>query len=167
MFYIIFIICCTYLTLFCRHLSSLNSLGAFGHEQNSEGGEDDFQVFDDAGVGDVHQIHLQLVVGAGVVFAVDLGVAGEAGLGLEAQAEFRNLALVLARDFRTLGARADDAHAALQNVEQLGHLVQAAGADEAAHRRDAVVVLSAGKARRAVLSRVASHAAELPEFHTE
>ena len=105
-----------------------NSLGTFRHKQDSEGGEDDFQVFDDAGVGDVHQIHLQLVVGAGVVSAVDLGVAGGTGLGLEAQAEFRNLALVLARDFRALGARADDAHAALQNVEQLGQLVQAADA---------------------------------------
>ena len=120
--------------VFPTHGSGLplgNALGAFRHKQDSEGGEDDFQVFDDARVGDVHQIHLQLVVGAGVVFAVDLGVAGEAGLGLEAQAEFRNLALVLARDFRALGAWGDDAHATLQNVEQLGQLVQAAGADEA------------------------------------
>ena len=59
-----------------------DALGAFRHKQDLHRGKADAQVLDDTGAGYVHQIHFQLVVGPGVVFAADLRVAGEAGLGL-------------------------------------------------------------------------------------
>ena len=66
-----------------RYLPFGHAFRTLLHEQNLHGREDDLEVFKQAGTGDVHEIQQQLVVGGGVVLAVDLGVAGEAAFGLE------------------------------------------------------------------------------------
>ena len=53
-------------------LTLCDTLGAFGQEQDLDGGEDDAQVLPEAGVGDVHQVHLELVVGGGIVLTVGI-----------------------------------------------------------------------------------------------
>ena len=71
----------------CGGLTLGNSLGAFRHKQDLHRREHQPKVFDHGHVVDVHQVHLELVVGLRVVAAVDLGVARETGLYLQAQGE--------------------------------------------------------------------------------
>lgn len=152
--------------VFSTHSRSLplrNSLGAFRHKQDLHGRQHDLEVLHDAGVGYVHQVHDQLVVGGGVVLAVDLGIAGQAGFGLQAQGELGQLLLVLGGDLGALGAGANQAHGAAQDIEQLGQLIYAAGADDFAHRRYAVVVAAGRKPGHAVLLGVHAHTAELED----
>lgn len=66
-----------------RYLPLCHAFRALLHKQNLHGRKDDFEVLEQAGPGDVHQIQQQFVVGGGVVLAIDLGVAGEAAFGLE------------------------------------------------------------------------------------
>ena len=141
-----------------------NAFGAFRHKQDLHRSKTDAKILDDAGVGYVHQIHFQLVVGPGVVLAVDLRVAGEAGLGLQAQPELRHCLLVLCCDLGPLRTGADNGQVALQDVHQLGQLVDARLADNASHRRNAVIVLAGGQAGHAVLLRVHPHTAEFMDL---
>lgn len=71
--------------------------------------------------------------------AVDLGPAGDAGFDLVPQHvaldEFAVLLVVRDR----MGTRADDAHAALQDVDELGQLVERGFADERAERGNAAI----------------------------
>ena len=69
--------------------------GAFFHKQDLHGREHDLEVFEEAGLGDIHQIHQELVVGRRIVLAIDLGIAGESALGLEAEVPLREFFFVL------------------------------------------------------------------------
>lgn len=66
-----------------RYLPFCHAFRALLHEQDLHRGEDDLEILEQAGPGDVHQIQQQFVVGGGVVLAIDLSVAGEAAFGLE------------------------------------------------------------------------------------
>ena len=109
------------------------------------------------------QVHLELIIGSCVVFAVNLGEARKARLGLEPQGELREILLILSGDLRTLGAGAHDGHGAEQDAEKLGHLVDAQHADDFPHRGDAVVI-GLGQPGHAVLFGVYPHAAELVDI---
>ena len=143
-----------------RGFSLFYAFGAFGHEQNADGGEDDLQILYDARIGDVHQIHLELIIGRGIILAVDLRIAGQTRLCLKAQAEFRNFAFVLAGNFGALRSGADHAHAAAEDIEQLRQFIQPARAEHAADRRDSIIIFTGGKARDAILFGVGAHASE-------
>ena len=100
-----------YLVVFSTHGGGLalgNSLGAFWHKQDPHGCQHDLQILNQAGMCNVHQIHLQLVIGSSIVLAVHLCITGQTGLGLQAQGEFRHLLAVLGGNFRAFRAGADD-----------------------------------------------------------
>ena len=59
------------------------TLGALRHEKNFDRGKNDLQVGDDALLANLHQIHLQFVIRAGVGLAVDLRIAGKPRLRLK------------------------------------------------------------------------------------
>ena len=102
---------------------------------------------------------MQLVVGLGIIAAIDLRHAGETGLDLQAQREFRQFLFVFGCDFGALRAGADKAHITFEDVYELGQLVDTGGADESADRRYAAVVL-AGEPCHAVFFGVDIHASE-------
>ena len=86
---------------------------------------------------------LHLVQGSGLAaIAVDLGPAGNTGLDLVAD----HIALYqIAVDFvvrHGMRARADDAHAPLQDIDELGQFVQRILAQEGADARDAGIALA-------------------------
>jgi hypothetical protein len=91
--------------------------GAFLHEQNFHCGEDDFDIFDQAGSGYIHEIHQEFVIGGGVVLAVDLGVAGEAAFALEAEGPFGDVFFILGGDFRPFRPGTYNGHIALKDVQ--------------------------------------------------
>ena len=148
----------------CDAAFALEALRTVFGEQDAKGGEDQLDVREDGHVVDVQKVKLQLFVGVGVVLAIDLGIAGEAGLDLEAEAEVREELVILLGDLRTLRAGADDAHVALKDVPELWQFVQAALANDAADGCDAVVLVPCREAGNAVLLRVDTHAAELVDF---
>ena len=136
-------------------------MGTLFGKQNPEGGEHQLQIRDDGHVIDVHQVEFQLFIGIRVVFAIDLGIAGEAGFDLKTELEIRKKFVILLCDFRPFRSRTHHAHIPFQDVPELGQFIQAALADEAADGRDAVVVVAGGEAGHTVLLGVGSHAAEL------
>lgn len=144
----------------CRNLPFRYSLRALLHKEYLHGREHDLEVFEEAGLGDVHQIHQEFVVGGRIVLSVDLGVAGESALGLEAEVPLGEFFLVLGGDLRALGAGAYDGHVAFQDVQELGEFVQADSADEAADGSDAGIVLAGGESRHAVFFGIHAHTAE-------
>lgn len=149
--------------IFSTHSSGLilrNSLRALLHKEDLHGREHDLEVFEEAGLGDIHQIQQELVVGGRIVLAVDLSIAGEAALGLEAEVPLREFFFVLGGDLGALWARAYDGHVAFQDIQELGKLVKADGADEAADRGDAGIVLAGGESRYAVFFGIHAHTAE-------
>ena len=79
----------------------------------------DPQVFQDRGVGNIHQIHLQFVIGGGIILAVDLGIAGQATLDLQPISKFREGFHIFLHIFHTLGSGTNDAHITFQNIEYL------------------------------------------------
>src|SRR5258708_24159872 len=64
---------------------------------------------------------------------------------------------------RTLWPRADEAHVAGHDIDELRQLIDARKPDEFPHPRDAIVVFL-GPSRDAVLLRVNTHAAKLEDF---
>ena len=95
-------------------------------EQHDYRRKDKLEVLDQARVGDIHEVHGELVVWSGVVFPVYLSITGESRFGLEAEPEFRELFFVFSRDLRPLRARANDGHIPFYDVCQLGKLVYSA-----------------------------------------
>lgn len=91
--------------------------GAFFHEKDLHSGEHDFKVFEEAGLGDIHQIHQELVVGRRIVLTIDLSIAGESALGLEAEVPLREFFFVLGGNLGALGAGSYDGHVAFQDVQ--------------------------------------------------
>lgn len=113
-------------------------------QDHSHSAEHDFQVEPQRLVLDVIQIVLQFhhrIFDSGTIAIADLRPTGEARFGRESRAIERNLALQLANELRTLGARADHAHLTLDDVPRLRQLIDTSLADEAPHARDAVVIL--------------------------
>lgn len=130
------------------------------HEENLRSGKHDLEVFEEAGLGDIHQIHQELVVGRCIVLAIDLGIAGESALGLEAEVPLREFFFVLGGDLGALGARAYDGHVAFQDVQELREFIEADSADEAADGGDAGIVLAGGESRHAVFFGIHAHTTE-------
>lgn len=130
------------------------------HEEDLHGREHDLEVFEEAWLGDIHQIHQELVVGRRIVLAIDLGIAGEAALGLEAEVPLREFFFVLGANLGALGARSYDGHVAFQDVQELREFIEADGADEAADGGDAGIVLAGGESRYAVFFGIHAHTAE-------
>ena len=149
--------------VFSTHCSGLilrNSLRALLHEEDLHSGEHDLEVFEEAGLGNVHQVHQELVVGRRIVLAIDLGIAGEAALGLEAEVPLREFFFVLGGDLGALGAGSYDGHVAFQDVQELREFIEADSADEAADGCDAGIVLTGGESRYAVFFGIHAHTAE-------
>ena len=115
-------------------------------------------------MGYVHQIHDQLIVGRGVVLAINLGVPGEPCFGLEAQAELRQILLILGGNLRPLGTRTTDGHISLEDIQKLGKLVDADLADKPTYRGDTVILIAGRETGHAVLLRVHPHTAELEDL---
>lgn len=134
--------------------------GAFFHKQDLHSGEHDLEVFEEAGLGDIHQIHQELVVGRRIVLAIDLSIAGESALGLEAEVPLREFFFVLGGNLGALGAGSYDGHVAFQDVQELREFIEADSADEAADGGDAGIVLASGESRYAVFFGIHAHTAE-------
>ena len=80
------------------------------------------------------------VVDRRVVRVVDLRPAGDAGARALAEPVRREILAQAHEDARTLGARADDVHVALDHVHQLRQLVETRATQNAAELRDARIV---------------------------
>lgn len=139
------------------------ALGRFGHEQDLDGQQQQLQIEHQRLLFDVLQIEAQLVVGAGVVLAVDLRVAGQAALHTQPVGKFRDLLRVGLHVLDALGPRADERHIALEDVEDLRQLVDAQLADDPPDARDARVARAA-RDHAAVSLGVDDHAAELDDL---
>ena len=146
------------------YLPGVDAGGALGAEKDAHSGEHQFQIRQHVHVVDVHQVKFQLLIGFGIVLAVDLGIAGQPGLDLQPQLEIRHSPVILLRDLRPLRSGADDAHIANQDVPELGQLIQPAFPDDPAHRRDPVVVIAGAQPGNAVLFRVHAHGPELDDL---
>jgi len=144
--------------------AAVEPLRARRQQQRARGEQQQLQVEEGGIVLDIEQIHLELFLIGGVVAPEDLRIAGEPGLDLHAVAELRHAAAVIIDVFDALGPRADERHLAAQDVEKLRQLVDARAAQDAAHGRDARVVLHGEL--RAVRLRVHDHGAELDEGET-
>lgn len=141
-------------------LTLRNSLRALLHKQDLRGREHDLEFFEEARLGDIHQIHQELVVGRRIVLAIDLSIAGESALGLEAEVPLRKFFFVLGGNLGALGARAYDGHVAFQDVQELREFIEADSTDEAADGCDAGIVLAGGESRYAVFFGIHAHTAE-------
>lgn len=130
------------------------------HEENLRSGEHDLEVFEEAGLRDIHQIHQELVVRRRIILAIDLGIAGESALGLEAEVPLGEFFFVLGGNLGALGAGAYDGHVAFQYVQELREFIEADSADEAADGGDAGIVLTGGESRYAVFFGIHAHTAE-------
>ena len=72
-------------------LSHTNPLSALLHEQNLNRRKDDPQILKNAGVGNIHQIHLEFVIGLRIALAVHLRVTCKPSLGLQAKCKLGHL----------------------------------------------------------------------------
>lgn len=102
-------------------------------------------------MGNIHQIHLQLIIRCSVIFSVHLCVTSEASLRLQTQSKLRHLFTVLCCDLRTLRAGANDGQVTLEDIQQLGQLIQATGTDDMTDLGDTVILVTGGKASHTVL----------------
>ena len=109
----------------------------------------------------VHQIHLQLIVGGGVILAIHLCITGQTSLCLQAQRKLRHLLAVLCGDLRALRTWAHNRQITLQDVQQLRQLVQAAGADNVTDLCNTVILVAGGETCHAILFCIHAHGAEL------
>ena len=134
--------------------------GAFLHEEDLHGAEDDFNIFSQTGSGYIHEIHKEFVIGGGVVLAINLGIAGEAAFALKAQWPFGNVFFILGRDFRPFRSWSYNGHIALKDVQKLREFVKADGSDDAAHFGNTGVIVSGGEAGDAVFLSIHAHASE-------
>lgn len=143
-----------------RRLPFRDPARAFTLEQDFHGGEHDGEVLENRHFVDIHQVVFQFFVRLGVVSAVHLSVAGQSRLDLQTKREGGDRLAVLFRDLGAFGARTDDGHIALEDVEELREFVEADGANELADRGDAVVV-RLREPGNAVTLRVDAHTPEL------
>lgn len=94
--------------------------GAFFHEEDLHGAEDDFNIFSQTGSGYIHEIHQEFVIGGGVVLAINLGIAGKAAFTLKAEGPFGDVFFILGRDFRTFRPGTYNGHVSLKDIQKLG-----------------------------------------------
>lgn len=144
----------------CRDLPFRYPFCTLLHKEDLHSRKHDLEVFEEAGLGDIHQIHQELVVGRRIVLAIDLSIAGESTLGLEAEVPLREFFFVLGGNLGALGARAYDGHVAFQDVQELREFIEADSADEAADGGDAGIVLAGGESRHAVFFGIHAHTTE-------
>ena len=137
---------------------------AFFQKQNGGRGEEELQVGQHAHVIDIQQIELEFFIGVCVILAIDLGVAGQAGFDLEAEAEIRDRPAVFFRDFGAFRAGADEAHVPGQDIEKLGQLVHPAHPEQPSDPRDSIVLLPSAEPGEAVLFGVHPHRTELEDL---
>lgn len=146
------------------HLAEVDgALGRALGDEDLDGLDHDDEVLDDAVVLDVHEVVDEFVVRGGVVLGEDLGEAGDAGLNVVAVGVLGVLRGELLDEVRALGARADEAHVAVEDVPDLRQFVEAGGADEGADARDARVVVGRELRAGEFLS-VDAHRAELVDL---
>lgn len=148
----------------CGRLSFLDAFGAFRQEEYGKSRKNDPEVSQHAHIIDIEEVKFQFFVGVCVVFPIDLGVAGETGLYLQAEFEVRDAGIVFLRDLGPFGAGADQAHVPKENVEELWELIQAMSSHESSDRGDAVVIFAHAQAGHAVLFRINPHGPEFPDF---
>ena len=134
--------------------------GAFFHEEDLHGAEDDFNIFSQTGSGYIHEIHKEFVIGGGVVLAIDLGVAGETAFALKAQVPIGDVFFILGRDFGPFRSWSYNGHITLEDIQKLGKFVKADGSDDAPHFGNTGVVFSCGEAGHAVFFSIHAHASE-------
>lgn len=134
--------------------------GAFFHEEDLHGAEDDFNIFSQTGSGYIHEIHKEFVIGGGVVLAINLGIAGEAAFTLKAQWPFGNVFFILGRDFGPFRSWSYNGHIALEDIQKLREFVKADGSDDAPHFGNTGVVFSCGEAGNTVFFSIHAHASE-------
>lgn len=145
-------------SLFLRcYLPFRYSFRALLHKEDLHGRKHDLEVFEEAGLGDIHQIHQELVVGRRIVLAIDLSISGESALGLEAEVPLGEFFFVLGGN---LGAGSYDGHVAFQDVQELREFIEADSADEASDGGDAGIILAGGESRHAVFFGIHAHTAE-------
>jgi hypothetical protein len=137
-------------------------------QQDAEGQEDDLDVAPDRPMLEILQISLEpvaqiVLVQRRTAIAANLRKAGQAGLGRMAMpvslVDFPEQLVGRARA-KCVRARADDAHVALEDVQQLRQFVDAGTADDLADARDPIVV-ARRRARTCAVAVVNAHAAEL------
>lgn len=148
------------------HIDGIDVDGALGRalgDEDLDGLDHDDEVLEQAVVLDVHEVVDEFVVRRGVVLGEDLGEAGDAGLDVVAVGVLGILRGELLDEVRALGARADEAHVAVEDVPDLRQLVEAGGADEGADARDARVVVGR-ELRAGVLLGVDAHRAEFVDL---
>ncbi len=122
------------------------------------------EVEPDAPVFDVVDVVLDAGGEVGVAAeAVDLRPAGHAGFDEVAREVVRDLAGELVDVIGALGARADEAHVAAEDVPELGKLVDVPATKEGADAEKARVAAGGGVARRVGGGGVGSHAAKFVE----
>lgn len=110
-------------------------LFAMTKQHGAEGAEDDLPVHREAALVDVLDVQVHPLFKAQLVaMRCDLPVAAQAGGHIQPLPLIGGILCDLTGQCR---ARADDAHFALQHVEELGQLVDAGLAQELAHPGDA------------------------------
>src|SRR5690606_3090477 len=120
---------------------AFNVLMPVRRDGRADGLEQDLEVHPQAHVLDVEEVVLQLlpdVLEVGVVAPLPLREAGDAGLDAVAAAVERDGLDVLLDEVGPLGAGPDEAHVAAEDVPELGDLVEAEAAQEAADGGHAV-----------------------------
>lgn len=100
----------------------------------------DDEVFPDAVVFDVHQIIDEFVIGRGVVLGEDLGQAGDTRFDVMAIGVFGVFFFELFDEVRPFWSRANEAHVAVEDIENLRQFVEPGGADEFADFGNARIV---------------------------
>src|SRR5665647_2173701 len=134
--------------------------GSAPSENHAQGLGHDLSVHGQGLMIHVDEVVLELALGRGRVAAADLRQAGHSRLHVEALAVPRRLGDVPLDEVEAFGARADEAHLTIDDVDELRDLVDAEPAKEAAHGCDARVVLL-GEHRAAGLFGILDHGAQL------
>src|SRR5688572_20579264 len=126
-----------------------------------EGQQHDLEIEQEVPIFDVVEVAADARVEIGVAaVAVDLGPAGDARLDVVARVVVGDLLLEVADEFGALGARADEAHVALQDVPELRRLIDV----PLAHKRadgETPRIVGPGPAGASVALGVEAHAADL------
>lgn len=123
----------------------------------------DDEVFPDAVVFDVHQVVDEFVIRRGVILCEDLGQAGDARFDVMAIGVFGVLLFELFDEEGPFWAGPDEAHVAVEDVEDLRQFVQASGANEFADFGNARVVFCR-QLRARVFFRIDAHGTEFVDL---
>lgn len=120
----------------------------------------DDEVFPDTVVFDVHQIVDEFVIGRGVILGEDLGQAGDARFDVMAISVFGVFLFEFFDEEGPFWSGTDEAHVAVEDVEDLRQFVQAGGADKFADFGNARVVFGS-QLGTGVFFRIDAHGTEL------